>query len=313
LPIAGVAISANASGENFSAGVERTSTDESGNFELFNYPETRADLGDRFTDCRVSFFHPDYVSYDSSDVYEIEQDQRTKMRVVLPTGYQITGAVKSVSGKPFGGAMVKVASMGGIHRKAMVTDKQGKFTIRGIHGGEIELSCIDRKTNQKRKLQLTLDANMDDLQVQLLPISVSTLLKTYDVLGIKLTDITPELKAAYELSADKGAMIVEPGLNHARLDIGDLAKGDCFWMAGDDRIGNVREFVAKVLEEAAKPQSLFRVRVVYSLSRPNMDGTNTQYLMLTPEDIEQLQGVLDQINELEEGTGGHSTFDYAPS
>ena len=300
LPIAGVDVHASASGENFGANVEKTMTDENGVFELFNYPETRADLGEQYTDCRVSYFHPDYVADSSGEIYAIDRDQRTKMRVVLLTGYRITGSLKSVSGKPFGGGMVKVVSKDDGHRKAMVTDEQGKFTIRGIPGGEVELSCIDRLTNQKRKLALILDADKDDLQVQLLPISVSTQLKTFDVLGMKLTDVTPELKTAYEFWSDKGALILDPGPDHVRLGIGELVKGDYFWMAGNDQIGTVREFVAEILEEAANPQNaLFGVHVVYTFSRPRGDGSSTQYLKLTPDDIQQLQAVLDQFPEVD--------------
>ncbi len=296
-PIAGVSIGANASGDTFSAGIERTSTDHNGRFEIFNYPKTRADLGDEFTSCKMYFNHDDYVQEETQDVFTIDDVDRTDLRIVMPRGYHITGTILNVLGKPFAGAMVKVVSTNGGHRKGVITNSEGKFALKGVAGGEVELSCIDRQSNQKRKLSLNLNADKLEFDMRLLPISVSSQIEIYEVLGMKLTDVTPELKAAYEFWSDEGAMIVDPGTDHARLEIGELAKGDYFWLAGKEKIANVQEFVAKVIEEAEDPKSELSVRVVYSFSRPTMDGNNTQYLKLTPADVEQLRTVLEQAND----------------
>jgi hypothetical protein len=67
-------------------------------------------------------------------------------------------------------------------------------------------------------------------------------------------------------------------------------------MVGNKRVGSVREFVNQILAETAgKNAEVYSVRVVYSLSTLEFDGTNTQYLKLTNDDLKQLQIVSDQL------------------
>ena len=124
-------------------------------------------------------------------------------------------------------------------------------------------------------------------------------LKTYAVLGIQLADVTPELKSAYDLDFEHGAVILDPGNDSDRLKIGRLAEGYCFWEVGNTRISSVRGFVKQILTEAAgqdaAKNAVRGVRVVYSFSRVDADGNNTQYLKLTKDDLKQLQIVRDQL------------------
>jgi hypothetical protein len=67
-------------------------------------------------------------------------------------------------------------------------------------------------------------------------------------------------------------------------------------MVGNTRIGSVREFVDQILTETAgQDADLYRVRVVYTLSTLEFDGTNTQYLKLKKDDLKPLRIVLDQL------------------
>ena len=128
--------------------------------------------------------------------------------------------------------------------------------------------------------------------------------KTYDALGMKLADLTPELSEAFGLHQREGALIMNPGMDSARLKIGELKKGYYFWQVGSTNVGSVREFVEQVIEEAEAPTVLktpsavageaprIRVRVVYALSTLQFDGTNTQYLDLSPADIDDLKKLL---------------------
>ena len=91
-------------------------------------------------------------------------------------------------------------------------------------------------------------------------------------------------------------MILDPGKDSDRLKIGQLAEGYVFWMVGNTRIGSVREFVNQILAETAGQNAEeYSVRVVYTFSTVDFDGTNTQYLKLTKDDLKQLQIVSDQL------------------
>ena len=60
----------------------------------------------------------------------------------------------------------------------------------------------------------------NDLEVRLKPIPLPADLKKYAVLGMQLADVTPELKSAYDLYFDRGALILDPGKDSDRLKIG---------------------------------------------------------------------------------------------
>ena len=93
-------------------------------------------------------------------------------------------------------------------------------------------------------------------------------------------------------------MILDPGKDSDRLEIGHLAEGYCFWMVGQTRVGNVREFIKQILAETANDEAdRYSVRVVYTFSAVDSDGTNTQYLKLTKADREQLRILLDQLTD----------------
>ena len=148
---------------------------------------------------------------------------------------------------------------------------------------------------------MALDNDQSDLKVRLRPIAMPAHLETYDVLGMRLTDLTQELKAAYDIPYQGGAVILDPGKNSDRLQIGVLAKGYCFWLVGHRRVGSVRSFVRELLSGIARQRGdEFRVRVVYSYSNLEGDGTNTQYLALTKDDIKELQSAEDRFRTSEQ-------------
>jgi hypothetical protein len=143
---------------------------------------------------------------------------------------------------------------------------------------------------------LALKGGKIDLEVRLKPIELPAGLNSYSVLGMQLADVTPELKSAYDLYHDRGALILDPGPNPDRLKIGEPAEGDVFWMVGDHRVGSVREFVDRLLAEpGVQIAGERRIRVVYSFIRVDADGNNTQYIRFAENQRKQLQMLSDQL------------------
>jgi beta-lactamase regulating signal transducer with metallopeptidase domain len=298
-PISAVQISANAVIGRGSGGIERTASSSDGSFELFNYPPKADNLGRELGKGFVFFFHPDYIDTKIADVYALAPKEREALRIVLDRGHQVTGTVIDVNGRSVPNAMVKVTREDGSHRKATMTDANGKFALRGLSEGLTTLSARALDIKQKVHMPIALDDDQKDLQVQLKPILLPAALKKHAVLGMQLADVTPELKSAYDLYFDRGAVILDPGKDSDRLKIGRLAEGYCFWIVGEKRVGSVREFVNQILTEAAGQDAVKNavrgVRVVYSFSTVDADGNNTQYLKLTKDDLKQLQIVSDQL------------------
>lgn len=296
-PIPGVTIAAQASYTRSSGGIERTATNPGGAFELFCYPEKLPNIGDGAGRGLVYFSHPDYVDNQLQDIYALAPGDRESIRLVLRTGYKVTGRVTGRTGKPVPRAMVKVDRKGGGQEKASLTDANGTFAIRGLREGPAVLRVRNLEIKQKAEVPLTLDGDRTDLEVRLKPIVVPGGVKSYAVLGMQLADVTPELKAAYDLGYDRGAMILDPGTNPGRLKIGEIAEGDVFWMVGDRRVGSVRAFVERLLAEPGVPiAGERRIRVVYGFIRVDSEGTNTQYIRFTEDERTALQELSDRFS-----------------
>jgi hypothetical protein len=192
--------------------------------------------------------------------------------------------------------MVKATSDQRGHRKATKTDAQGKFTLRGLVAGPTTIDVHAMALNEKAILPITLDGDQHDLEINLQAMNLPANPPTVEVLGMKLTDTTPELRTAFNLFNEHSALILDPGQDSDRLGIGTLAKGFDFWMVGQQRVGSVREFIEQILAEAAKQQSnTYSIRVVYNFKSLDMDGSNTQYLQLTKQDVDELRAALSEL------------------
>jgi hypothetical protein len=298
-PIPAAAIISTLTFKDGEAYVEITASGPDGAFELFNYPLFRAQLiGFEAAKGTVIVSQPDHVESRIDDVYAIPPDKRGDLRVVLGTGRKVTGTVLGLDGKPVARAMVEVNSKTPSRRKATLTDADGHFALRGLDGGPTTLIASALEIKQKARLSMDLVADKDAFEVRLQPIVQPAHRKTYEVLGMQLADVTPEWKSAYDLYHDRGAVILDPGPDPDRLKIGPLAEGYYFWLVGEKVVHSVREFVDEILAEAAEAAdpdaSEAGVRVVYGFKTPEFQGTNTQSLKLTKDDLAQLKTLSDR-------------------
>jgi hypothetical protein len=296
-PVSGVEIAANAAFKEGSGGVERTMSNADGTFELFNYSVTPFADQDGNAKGIVHFKHPNFINAEIADVYSIAPNQQQALKVVLPAGRKISGTVLDVDGKPVPNLIIKATYDDWQNRKATTTDADGKFVLCGLISGKTTLIAHALAAKQKIRLPITLDRDQSDLVVRLQAITLSTKPPTFNILGMQLTDITPELRAVYDLYDKEGALILDAGKDFERLDIGGLEEGFDFWMVGENRVRSVREFVQQILAETANQNGeVYVVRVVYSFTSLEFDGTNTQEMKLRKNDLEQLRSVLGEIS-----------------
>ena len=292
-------------------GMDSAETGADGRFELFNYPaepfllDNPSDEKLEAAQGNLSLTHPDYIDQKYEDLGSIAPNQRESIRIVLQHGHKITGRVVNTAGKPVSQALVESRTTGaqpkdGIvasNRKATLTDANGQFTLRGLTERPTTLRARSLAIKQSVQQPLELKSDQDDLEVQLRPMILPANLKTYDVLGMKLADVTPEIRSAYNLRDDPGALILDPGPNSDRLKIGTLAEGYAFWLVGETKVNSVRAFVDQILAESAatKAGEDSLVRVVYNFSTAEFDGTDTEYLKLTPDDRQRLQALVERM------------------
>ncbi len=293
-PVAGVRISSYVVRNRGSGSIERLMTRSDGSFELFCYPTRQ----DPISTGPVLFTREDYVSARIADVYALEPKSRDSIRVVLPTGFRVSGRVIDESGKPVARAMVRATLKDGGHRKAILTDADGKFTLRGLSGGLTMLTARGPDVKQRTHLPMPVKGDRDGLELRVRRIALPAGLVRYSVLGMQVTDVTPELKAAYDLYGDRGVLVLDPGKDVRQLNVRELAEGDAFFRVGlsRTRVNGVREFVDQILAETAGQDSPeFRVYVFYSFSRVDFDGNRTSLMHLTREQRQELQALSEQL------------------
>ncbi len=296
-PIPGVEISARALFNRASGGVEVTRSRGDGTFELFNYPQKADGFGVGTVKGRIFFQHPDHIDTRIDDLYSLAPEARQKPRVVLPIGCKLAGTVVDADGKPVAGATVRFTRKDDSHSKTVLSDAQGRFVVRGLSPGLTRIWARSMAIHQRGEMPIALKGDREGLQLRLKPMGLPADPGTVEVLGMKLADVTPALKDAYDLFNDRGALILDTGRDFHRLAIGQISEGDVFWMVGQKRIGSVREFVDRLLAEVVGPKSEGgQVRIVYTFYRPDAMGTNTQGMKITKADVEQLRRLADRLN-----------------
>jgi beta-lactamase regulating signal transducer with metallopeptidase domain len=288
-----------------SGGVERTRGREDGTFEVFNFLVEPLAMDGQPEKGMIIFGHKDYVPYHIVDVYALSDEERTNLRIVLPTGSQATGRVVDAEGQPVPNVLIEVLEAKLKNRdKATTTDADGKFQFKGLEKQDALIRVHAMNLRQKATVPVNLNEDQLNLEIRLEPLSIAEEPQGIEVLGMKLTDITPELRDRYDLGKhDKGALILDPGIDSARLGVGELREGYHFWLAGKDDnedenyVTSVREFLEALLKEAEKPATKESgCRVVYSFRDERMVGTNTQYMKLTEDDIKSLRETLKTLN-----------------
>jgi uncharacterized GH25 family protein len=295
-PIPGVTIAAEAHSPGATVGIERAESRADGSFELFDYPEIPVVLRGAAAKGVVEFSHPDYIHREIDDVYTVERKQRGSLRVVLSTGHNVTGRVLDNAGKPVTNAMIRAVRKDGTHRKATMTDASGSFALRGVSGGLIMLTARAPEIRQQTYMPITVKGDKLDLEVRLKPIELPANLMTYPVLGMRLADVTPELRSTYDLFGESGALIIDPGKGSDRLRIGHLVEGFTFFLVGRTRIGSVSEFVSQlVAETAGQVGDVFTVRIGYNFSAVYVDGARTATLKFTKAERKQLEILSEQL------------------
>jgi len=246
--------------------------------------------GSKFSTGRVSFTHPDYIDNSIADVYEVAEADKKSLRVVMAAGRNVSGTVVDSQGKPVEGVMVKCRSSSPSRvRKAILTDSNGEYSLKGLPVGPATISCVDYARDQKYRQSLTLTTNQVDLQLKLQPIDLPGDLVVHEIFGLQFVDNTQQLAEAYWHNTSKGAFIMSPG---ERFPAGAIEKGDRVWIIGHNEIEDTSEMINQLIAEADKQEGDVRyVRVVYYFDRLRMEGTNTQHIPLTVQDLEALKAL----------------------
>jgi hypothetical protein len=299
-PFSNAEVEATLNGGTYLGYVKFAETDAEGRFEIFDFPLERRENSKG----RLRFEHPAMLRSEIDDVYALDKEARKTIRVILRRGHDITGTVTSAGGRPAMKTLIEALPADPNARyKQEFTNAEGRFVLKGLPDGEIVVRVHSLALEQKAQGTVRMAGADVDVNLRLEPVVMKNPLSLTTLLGMKVADITPELKAAYDLDDHaKGVLIVNPGENHQRLGIGTLKEGEYFWMVGNKRIANLREMVDELLRinELDPPTDGWsgqgyrgNIRIVYS----NLHRSNTQYMKLIEDDVAGLKKLVPVLRE----------------
>ena len=291
--IAGVEITALAVEPESYGYVTVVQSQADGKFEIFDFPLGELKMGRG----ELVFEHPKLRRTEIKDVYTLPDAQRRQMRVVMERGRAVKGKVLTQGGEPLAGVMVEARFNKLQERKAVVTKGNGEFVLQGLPEGKCTLVAHALEKQQKVKHTLKLTKDYEQVQLRLKPIPAIQSTPSVRILGMELVDLNKQLRDVYDVRVSAGALVVNPGNDHARLNIGGLVKGDCFWLVGNTEVTNAYEFINELLRNVERrDDGSGTCRVVYSYRRVDSTGTSTQYIELTAEDLKELDRVRNRLD-----------------
>jgi RNA polymerase sigma-70 factor (ECF subfamily) len=292
-PVAGVEVTAYSQRKRGGRScVTVTATDADGRFEIYDFEIYDFDVKSPGYKGQyrgeIEFKHPKFRRATIDDVYALTEADRGAQKIVLNRGHIVSGRVVSSAGNFVAGVMVEARFKDYTQRRAVITDQAGCFTLEGLPSdGECTLLVHDKKLKEKsrRKLEMSGDPVFE---ITLEPIVLKTEPEVVQLLGMKLANVTEELRDAYDLYEASGVLILDPGIAHARLGIGALEEGYRFWDVGDAKIKTIAEMAREILKEVeAGPDH--GVRVVFDFAEVGFAGTRTSSLKLTEADLDELR------------------------
>ena len=250
---------------------------------------------------QINVSHDDFVFGHADDLQSKSQDQLNNLEIRLRDGRSLRGRVVDAADHGVDGAVVRAEFHEGYYyRKGAVTNADGDFVLRGLPP-EYDVTLLvlanEPLSVPARSAKLEVPKKHADEQavtVHVAPIKIPDGKPVHTLLGMKLVDNDAGLNAAFHRPDSKGVTVIDPGEGVARLDIGDVRRGDQFWIVGEgwDTVSTVADLRDAILA-AARPSPAkkgeYQCRVVYRFSRRDFNGTNTQYLRLTKDDMDALR------------------------
>lgn len=280
--------------------IARTVTDQNGRFEIFDYPVPAKKY--KYERGQLVFRVETAKTVTIKDIYKLTPKQQKSLNVQMPRGLVASGVLLDTNGKPIGQTTVE-AMYGPIVLRSSKTDQNGRFRLAGLpERKQLTLYAHAMNLKQKAKMPLVLVDRDKEVILRCETVELKAPLKTVTMLGMKVADITPEIKEIYDLPpALDGVVILDPGKNYERLGIGELREGYFFCMVGNKKIHNVREMIDEILRINDKPRPTRRgaireghrgrIRVHYV----RRDSTSTPYLKLTDEDAAELMSLTKEL------------------
>ncbi len=257
---------------------------------------------------RLEFRRSDLLFARLQDVSLLTPEQRADLRVRLRHGATLSGRVVDPAGRPVGG--VRVKAIYGLVRddpetrdeylKSAVTDATGHFDLRGLAPGKAAIGAAAADPAGAilcGQVKVDLGQPVKPVEITVRPLELPPGAAVHELLGMRLTDVTPAIKSALLLGKQDppGVLVVSPGPNGSRIfNLNEPPQaGGVIWMANDVRLGGyhdlVRQLAAATAGQRAAGAQYGGSQVVYDhTAADGREYSLTTYASLTAADLAEV-------------------------
>jgi hypothetical protein len=236
------------------------------------------------------------------DVRQLTEADQTELRVVLPSGRRVVGRLVDGDGRNLASYLVTAGSASpGAHRVTS-TDASGAFTLMGIPDGPVTIGSFVADLDLEARQDLTISGDLSDLVLVARAIDLSGPLHPVHAMGLRLIDVTEELRTKYELPPQVKVMVLDPGVVGGLFGA-ELRPGTGIWMIGDAKLTSVKDLVERTIAEYDRQQEatakappgqprFLMIRIVTAMGTGQSGWTNTQYFSIDARVAEHLRRLL---------------------
>jgi hypothetical protein len=185
------------------------------------------------------------------DVRRLTLAEGETLRVVLPSGWTVRGRLLDADGRPLSGALVVATFSLPEATRMTTTDGAGAFTLERLADGPARMGAFVPVPGLEASAEFTLDGNRDDLVLTARPVLLERNSGQQLVLGLRLVDVTDEMRATSGIPAYIGVLVQDAGVV-APLFNTSMQPGTGIYVIGDHKVKNVRDMVETLLAEHAK-------------------------------------------------------------
>jgi hypothetical protein len=269
-------------------------TGESGRFEFgsFSHPEDvlDADAANSASNVHVSFERRPPLSF---DLRKLTEGERAEWRIVVPQGRTIQGRLIDETGRPIGAVTVSASYADPQALRVANTDENGRFTLENVGDGEATFGAYAPGSDLEAARTMTVAADVSDLVLVARPLDLSSTPGAVNVMGLRLADVSEEMRKTRDPNDGARVAIVDPGVVGGFFGMGRIEAGTGIWMIGDSKVVDIKHLIDLLLAEyeRSKTQAHLMIRIVTTHGRGKDAFTNTQHFGVDPLEIERLKRV----------------------
>lgn len=188
------------------------------------------------------------------DVRKLTEADRAELRVVMGKGRRIVGRLVDEFGRALEKQLVTAGSATPGATRVAFTDGAGAFALTAVPDGPVRIGSFVADRDLEARQDLTLSSDLLDLVLVARPVDL--LGPPVVAMGLRLGDVSDELRKEYGLHSQVKVVVLDPGVVGSLFGGfgGDLQSGTGIRMIGDRAVTSVKDLIERIIAEYEETQ-----------------------------------------------------------